>query len=190
MKKAIIAILLSCIMGIAFAQVNQPLDGFWGIKWDSDIQTVKEAVKNKGGHELAIEDKDKLLYSGFFGGDEARILFCFYKEKLYTALVIYPYEANKVIEKYLEVKSQLVEKYGKPKIDLENFKSPYYRGDGLEERALRINKAFFSAHWFFSDKNEIFLTITPNLDVALKYTNKEAEEELDQEKQKKNLSDF
>lgn len=190
MRRIVIAILLSCIIGVTFAQVNQPLDSFWGIKWDSNIQTVKEAVKNKGEYELSIDDKDTLLYSGTFGGGEARILFCFYKEKLYTALVIYPYEANKAIEKYLEVKSQLIEKYGKPKIDVENFKSPYYRGDGLEERAIRINKAFFSAHWFFSDKNEIFLTITPDLDVALKYTNKEAEEELVQAKQKKNLSDF
>ena len=83
MKRIVIALLMSCIVGIVFAQVNQTLEGFWGIKWDSDVETVKDAVKNKGTYPLLDGDKTSLLYEGTFGGSEARIFFFFYEEKLY-----------------------------------------------------------------------------------------------------------
>lgn len=190
MKKAIIAILLSCIMGIAFAQVNQPLDGFWGLKWNSDTATVKEAIKNKGSYKLLMEETGVLAYSGTFGGDDATIILTFYEEKLYAAAVVYPYKKNMAIQKYREVKSQLSKKYGKPDADIENFKSPYSSGDGYEETAIKINKAFFWTEWVFSDKNTISITITSDLEVFLRYANVEVQEKINKEKQKKNLSDF
>ena len=94
-------------MGIAFAQVNQPLDGFWGLKWNSDTATVKEAIKNKGSYKLLLEETGVLAYSGTFGGDDATIILTFYEEKLYAAAVVYPYKKNMAIQKYREVKSQL-----------------------------------------------------------------------------------
>lgn len=190
MKKRIIVLFMFCLSVVLFAQVKQPLDGFWGIKWNSDIKTAEKAVQNKGKHTLIEKSNARLLYSGMFGGEEAIIAFFFDDDKFYLAQVTYPYEENRALAKYLRIKSLITEKYGPPEDDVMCFLPPYRLGDGYEELARKMNKAILTACWYFSDNNEVFIDLDSNLEVRLYYKNSEIHDKLLKEVQEKNMSDF
>jgi hypothetical protein len=56
--------------------------------------------------------------------------------------------------------NDLRDKYGIPDRDIEEYKSPYEKGDGHEETALFVNKATIYNQWFFDNGDFIFVDVT------------------------------
>lgn len=187
---AIFIIFIMTMTSAGFAQVQQPLDNFWGIKWGTDVETTKTIIKTKKNCEIEYIDDENIMCAGKFGGMEATITFNFHNKKLCKGFVMYPYEINRAIRNYNEIKSNLIEKYGTPKFDIENFKSPYHSGDGYEEQAIRLHKANFAATWIFSDANKLGILITDTLKIAVMYINTQVDEKIKKEEHKENMSDF
>lgn len=187
---AIFIIFIMTMTSAGFAQAHQSLDNFWGIKWDTDIETIKTIIKTKKNCEIEYIDDENIICAGKFGGKEATITFYFHNKKLYKGVVMYPYEINKAIRNYNEIKSNLIEKYGTAQFDIEDFESPYYSGDGYEEQAVLLNKAHFGAKWIFSDANELGILLTNKLKIAVMYINIQVNEKIRKEEHKENMSDF
>ena len=190
MKKIISIVLCLLATSICFAQVNQNLDGFWGIKWGADAETTRKIIEKKENCKIEQINDENILCKGKFGGEDAYILFDFYNNELYSGFVVYPYEENKTLSNYNALKLNLTKKYGQPTKDVHDFAPPYYLGDGYEETAIKVNKALFFADWIFADKNKLRLAIAKDLTIALIYQNTKILEIVSDAEHEKNMSDF
>jgi hypothetical protein len=70
------------------------------------------------------------------------------------------------------VKDQLITKYGKPHKDYELYQSPYAKGDGFAEQAIKMNKSTIAAFWI-SDEGNCMLKVTKELAVNISYEAKD-----------------
>ena len=171
MRKVVLLTLTFVVTSIVWGQEREALPGFWGIPWDTDHIGVRAAVEKKGNYELIEGTEEGIMYKGLFGGAEATIIFFFYQNKIERGAVIYDYESNSAFSTFYKVKDQVIGKYGQPSEENEVFKSPYYKGDGYEELAVKLKKAIINATWDFKDGNEISIFIATNLEIYLLYDN-------------------
>lgn len=169
---------------------EKELSGFWGINWGTSIGESKSIISNKGNYELIEDNVDGIVYKGKFGGEDATICLGFFRNQLYRGIVIYPYEENKAISKYQDVKELITKKYGIPTKTIEQFQRPYYKGDGYEEQAIRTNKAFYASTWSFAENNMIMVAIGNSLETYLSYQNSKLAKENDEIEKEKNMEDF
>ncbi len=178
----------------AQGEVSKQLATFWGIAWRSSVDDVKELIKNKNCHLLEEgETKDGcygLVCNGTFGGEQAKIYFFFYKDRLFSGKIYYAYRIGEAINSYMGVKRLLEKKYGdatyveeaKPSIDAEN---PLSAESLIKNEGLK-----FASKWEFDDENYIIVNITDELGVRIIYTNNVLREKAIKEMEDAKLKDF
>jgi len=186
MKKSILTLTLLFLISVLFAQ---NLDGFWGVKWGIGKQEIRTYLASKN-IAIAGEDNESIAVVTPFGGKPATISYRFYNNQLYGAMVIYDYVDNLALKNYQSTVAILTEKYGSPTYVESNYESPYYKGDGYEEQAIRLNKGSEFSRWIFKDQNILVCSIGTNLSMSLIYINKELYFQYQAEKDKQTSSDF
>lgn len=188
-----------------FFSVNtfgQGIEGFMGIKFGTSIDVVKKTMLSKPGCTLdnKYSDTNHLVFDGikFAGRETLFIRFEFVDKKFHTATAFFkPNLSSKTIDLYNEIKSEINEKYYITEEDFEIYRSPYEKGDGYTESAIRLGKASFSAFWKYKNTNTtedvnnyIALEINENLNIELSYQDGVLVKISSQRKKAKNNTDY
>jgi len=161
MKKAVL--LFSFLIIVLTLSFSDLLTGFLGIPFGSTKDQVISAMSAKTTIK-PVYGEDSIIYPNmkFAGKDTDEISFNFYQDYFYIAMVIVVPERNRALETYYAIKEDYYTKYGTPRLDREEYSSPFKKGDGYEETALFANKAFIAAIWFFDEDNNIFIELSYN----------------------------
>lgn len=197
MKNFILIILLL----VSVNSFSQTLDGFFGMKFGSSKESIKKIMLEKPGcnFDTKHSTEDILIFNGlkFAGRDIQFMLFSFTNNKFHTSRVVLVSELeSKTVELYNEIKGELNEKYFTTKSDYEFYKSPYEKGDGYTESAIKLGKAEFSAFWKFKNPNSpegqniISLEINPSLSISLGYQDGVLIKEVVSKTKEKNYKDY
>jgi hypothetical protein len=160
-------------LGVVFQACPISAQGivFGGMNWGTPVDSVRRVLASKG-FVLAKKDDEDLRYTGTSLGHQA-ILWAYIDRghlvKVTVALLTPDRSAREV---YQEMKSSLSEKYGVPVAVLDEFKSPYFDGDGYEDQAIRLGKAQFETIWskpMLGGDSLLAIEITPALSVRISY---------------------
>jgi hypothetical protein len=166
--KIIVLIFAICIK--SFVCYSQE---FLGIKPSGNKDyTIKQFVEKGFKFEYSLENAS-FLNGKINGNDFDLIIFNTPKSKqVYKFLVSLP-----KLSSFYSLKTQfdvykviLIEKYGKPSDIRNHFFSPYEEGDGNELVALKSDRAFIAAYWYFPN-SEIELKLSPTLETQISYQN-------------------
>jgi len=173
---------------------EKKLATFWGVPWRTTIADTKELLKAKNC-KLLEEGNTKdgcygLVCEGTFGGEEAEIYFFFYKDRLFSGKIYYPYKQGEALNSYTEVKRLLEKKYGNATY-VEEAKLSRYGEDVLSSELLIKNEGLkFASKWEFNDENYIIVNITDKLGVRIIYTHNGLRSKAIKEMEDIKLSDF
>jgi hypothetical protein len=162
------------------------------VKWGSSEETAKQVLEGKG-MKLVHETKTALNFQGQFAGENTNIIILYFtNSQLYMASVAYTTEPNEALSKYEEYSTLLIKKYGEPDKTVEHFLSPYYKGDGYEEQAIRLNKALIGRQWNFSNNTQILIAPTyfNVMLVSIIYTDNVLKNKADQAQNEQNMGDL
>lgn len=173
-----IALMLSMITADA-----QTLTGCFGVQFSASIEQVKQMMKDKHSDaELLRDDPTFIAYiKGEWAGRKAYIWAFSFNDKgqLHTASVtLKPEKESGIFELYDAVSSDLAEKYGSPKGDVERWSYPYTASDKYAHgiTALKLGKAKIQKTWWFEngsqtddDDNAIQINITDDPYVNIRY---------------------
>lgn len=169
-----------CTMAILIgsAHAEAPMN-FADIPWGSSQQEVTKKFKSLG-FKAGPPDKDNdIRYDGGTLIGTKAIAFAFFSDaKLAKITIALLPQNHKSISTYEEMKEILIKKYGPPDVNFEEFQSPYYKGDGYEEQAIRLGKGTFFSSW----KSRVAVTINENLAVAIMYESPSWPQESDRRK--------
>ena len=178
----------------AEGEEEKKLASFWGVPWRSSVNDVKELLKSKSC-QLLEEGNTKdgcygLVCDGTFGGEVAEIYFFFYKDRLFSGKIYYPYKQGQAISSYMEVKRLLEKKYGSATY-VEEAKLANYGEDSLSGELLIKNEGLkFASKWEFDDENYIIVNITDKLGTRVIYTNNALRGKAIKEMEDVKLKDF
>jgi hypothetical protein len=170
MKRTLL-ITLTLIPFFGMSQTTKPIDGFLGIKFGSDAETVKAAIKAKGGIFMLKSSKPDLLeFMGVKLGHRTASMFAvkLIDNKAFEADFFFDPELEaKAIDEYDALGSDINEVYGKGEAT-KKFKSPYSDGDGFELTAIKSGSADYQTVWQSGD-NTISESIDNDLSTELTY---------------------
>ena len=157
--KKILILMVFCLLSIgAIAQEHLT---FKGIPIDGSLSSFVTKLKTQG-FKVMSSDTSFAQLEGNFGGELCTILVNTTKKTgiVYNVCVALPESSSwsSIKNKYEEYKSSLTEKYTKPQ-SIEEFKDPYYEGDGYEMTALKTNKCTYISR-FLLKNGIIYLSMT------------------------------
>ena len=89
------------------------------------------------------------VYSGTFAGSNVVVDVVSTSNVVWKILVEYPEASSffRLESDYEDMVGQFKKKYGEPTEHFEFFSEPYYKGDGYEMQALRLNKCNYASYW-------------------------------------------
>lgn len=197
MKKTLISLVFVSVVVFllnAEGEEEKKLGTFWGVPWRTSVNDVKGALKNKDC-KLKEEGITKdgcygLVCDGTFGGNKAEIYFFFYKDRLFSGKIYYPYKEGEAINTYSEMKRLLEKKYGNASYTDEAKLSTYNEDNSSGELLIKTEGLKFASKWDFSDENYIIINITKELGTRIIYTNNSLRSKALQELENLKLNDF
>lgn len=197
MKKTLISLVFVSVVVFllnAEGEEEKKLGTFWGVPWRTSVNDVKGALKNKDC-KLKEEGITKdgcygLVCDGTFGGNKAEIYFFFYKDRLFSGKIYYPYKEGEAINTYLEMKRLLEKKYGNASYTDEAKLSTYNEDNSSGELLIKTEGLKFASKWDFNDENYIIINITKELGTRIIYTNNSLRSKALQELENLKLNDF
>lgn len=135
---------------------------FMNIPINGTLSSFVSKLKAKGFKLQGQNEKTSIL-SGRFAGESATIS-VMSTAKTHTVYVVCVTMGEcsswKMLKNdYFKYKKMYTSKYGKPKMEDENFKEPYYDGDGYELQALEKGKCSYSSY-FRCDNCDIYVSIS------------------------------
>lgn len=158
------------IASVACLAAAEPRPCFANLVWGNTSLQVKAHLGDKG-YELNESDKSSIGPLLFFKGsvaNEDAIIACFFSasDQLLKVLVRLTTADDAAINKFRSLQTSLGKKYGKPKSQyVDEFLSPYEKGDGYAEQAVKMGKGFYNIFW----ANGVALAVTKTLDVDVTY---------------------
>ncbi len=188
MKKFFTVIVLLILV---FSVSAEPLTGFWGIRFGSSVRETKTALASKGiigASRRGDGNGDTLLAENVsFAGRITDIALYFFNDMFYMSCVYIPTSKYQLINEYLSVKNDLINKYGSPLFDVEHYRYPYKKGDGYEALAVQVGAAEIFTTWNFDMNNRVIATlrydnITDTYQVLLFYINETIREQRNNDK--------
>lgn len=164
-KKFTSALLFILITSFLHAEDKRP--NFADMPFGSSRDEVKKMLSSKGyvfSKNLKHQD---LLFTGEVASVKAQIGVVFNEDgKLVRTVVILLTEDKNAIAKFRSLRESLIKKYGKPKDDtVDVFLSPYEKGDGYAEQAVKLGKGLFLTQF----KGDVSLYVTEGLAVRIEY---------------------
>ncbi|MCX7775773.1 MAG: hypothetical protein N2067_06715 [Spirochaetaceae bacterium] len=160
-RKVILLVMLA--VGIMAAGA-QSATGFEDIVFGTSPDEARAAMKAKGyvasgqslDGELLVLRYASVGFSGIIWDSAA---LSFLRNRFFeSALVHYP-SAGKAYESFQTLRKVLISKYGTPATDIEQYLSPYKKGDGKVEEALRKKAATIECRWKFRNGVEIYASL-------------------------------
>ena len=142
----ILSMFLFCIQSLS-AQTEHIK--FMGIPITGSPIQMGEKLKAKGFVFKQKIDDDIREYSGTFAGSKVVVNIVSTSNIVWKILVEYPKVSSfsRLETDYEEMVAQFTKKYGEPTEHFEFFSKPYYKGDGYEMQALRLDKCFYTSYW-------------------------------------------
>lgn len=141
---------------------------------------TKEDVKNIESAELTLEQPDALAYKVKLNNDEFLALFYFNKKRFYQGVYLLKEKyvnENNFYNKYNEIKSILIEKYGEPKKITKKRSRNLY--NGIDEIGMAIQTGEYTEYTLWETKNSTILLIIEgeNFDskLTIRYNTKDPE---------------
>ena len=77
-----------------------------------------------------------------------------------------------LLDEYVQMKKQLILKYGAPDLQMETFHHPYKLGDGFETTALQAEKCEYCSIWMNKINTNVIVEISEFLQIYLAFENK------------------
>ena len=160
---------------------GQNIDGFMGMKFGSSSDVVKKIMLDKPDCTLDKKNSTitRMVFDGirFAGRKTLFVALSFIDDKLFNGSAYFkPDLESKTLDLYNEMREEINEKYYSTEFDFETYKSPYAKGDGHTEMAIKLGKANFAAFWTgkdpttgVADSNAISLEISESLFIVLNY---------------------
>lgn len=181
--------------------VTKPvLEGFWGIKFGSSPQVVRNAMLKKQGFTFNTESTNELMLygSGTFAGNEAEdLVFSFVDNKLNMVLLHFiPSFPSKILDLYHEISDGITKKYFEPDVDREDYSYPFEKDDGYFETAIQQGKATIGSAWNFDSPNhkdfynKIVVLVSSSMKVSLIYQDGYLCDLKNKREEEKNSSDY
>lgn len=184
MLTAILVVLFTFLTGATQEEIR-----FAGVPWNASAKVIKTAMADIG-LEFVEKDKDgDLVFEGTISGEPARLFAILTKgEKLVKWQIIIGPPDHRTLPYYRQLKSEMIEQYGSPKIDIEEWKYPYNDGDhvGHEETAIKNGKGTLAASWSRGESMYpgVVVQITDRLTVNVDYEGVGWSEELARRKKR------
>ena len=146
---------------------------FAGLGWTTPMDSVPRLLAARG-YKLVNDERDVagrwITLTGSLAGEEVRVSVTDAAGQVGKVSLYFEPERGFVFRLYERLKEQLTEKYGPPARAIEHFSSPYYKGDGYEEQAVRVGKGTFIVLWERpADGTTLGLTIQEDLSVVVVY---------------------
>ncbi len=169
------------ILFFVTSSYGQNIESFLGIKFGTSIDSVKRIMLSKPGCLIDKKNSDstQLVFDGvkFAGRETVLMQFKFVNKRFHTGIAfIKPRLTSQTVELYNTIKGEVNEKYYTTSEDFETYKSPYEKGDGYTESAIKLGKAIFEAYWKSKknsqtedEDNYICVEITDGLLIKISY---------------------
>ncbi|HEK20987.1 MULTISPECIES: hypothetical protein [unclassified Mucilaginibacter] len=179
-------------MGVT-VQTLKPIQGVLGIKFGSDLATVTEAVKTKGGViNRAGSKPDRLFVENISLGTKKSeyVIFLFIDNKMYGAAFVFKPELKpQLVDSYNALVKDISSVYGEGR-SVKDFKPPYEEGDGYEVQAITTGNASFLTYWINDDKSQINIMPQPDGTILLGYKDGKLGKLATEKDQEKEKADF
>jgi hypothetical protein len=172
MKNFTFIIILFLIPFCGVSQTKKPIDSFFGIKFRSSYEIVKDSMIARSGHLDTVKSKPDFLFFEDVkqdGSTAGVVTVKFVNNMAYEAGFVYrPDFESKIIDYYADLVNNLNALYGDSKI-IRNFKPPYTDGDYIQLKALRAGQGYYYNIWTGANKNQIITAIRrgPDVDATL-----------------------
>lgn len=197
MRKGLISLIFICVTVLllnAEEEGEKKLGTFWGVPWRTTINDVKGMLKGKDC-KLVEEGNTKdgcygLVCDGKFAGSKAEIRFFFYKDRLFSGRIYYPYKEGEALNTYTELKRLLEKKYGNATYVEEANLKAYNENSASTELLIKSEGLKFASKWEFSDGNYIIVNISKDLGTLITYTNNSLRNNALKEQEEVKLNDF
>jgi hypothetical protein len=196
-------ILLSIFLTLSSLCYSQGLEGFLGFKFGLGADSIKKVMLSKPGCKIDQENSNKnmLVFKGIpFAGREVQFIsFEFENNKFYMGTVMLNSPGEfKTVGLYNDVRSELNTKYFNASKTVEAYDSPYKKGDGNTETAIKLGKVNFSSFWYFKNPkstrkdiiNSISLSITYKMLIKIIYQDGVLNAEAIELSKRKNVQDY
>ncbi len=141
---------------------------FAGTKWGEDSATVAEKLDLIGFRFELATDPEEHVYRGSLIGNPAIAYVGFVDGGVADVTVAIESKEGRSKTLYDELKKTLIDKYGEPKEDLEDYTWPFKSGDKYEDLAITSGKATIGASWEDSG-SQLRLVLTETHWVAVRY---------------------
>jgi hypothetical protein len=158
------------MMGVAVETASGQDILFADIPWNSNVSLVKDALVSKGYTFVKKDVDGDLIFEKQAFGYKSRFMALLSPENgLVKWSISIPTPDPKAFDAYDVVVAQMQRKYGKPDFSLENYESPYEKGDGYEEQAVKLGKATIATVWKNTGEDGVGVQISENLAVIIFY---------------------
>ena len=174
------------LLFVSFLHAEEKRPNFADIPFGSSRDEVKKILLSKNYvFSTSVENlkENHLKFTGKVTNVKSTIYAVFNEDgKLVKTLVCLSTEDKDAIKKFRSLRKSLTKKYGKPDRDIvDSFLSPYRKGDGYAEQAVKVGKGFF-----ISSFGHVFLDVTEDLIVTIAYESVLWPKELDRRKKVEN----
>lgn len=142
---------------------GQKLEGVWGLKWGTSVDSAIIKIKKSKGYIPKIKSTDTttvLVYLDAKWGSETSIAtrLCFYKNKLYQGVGSFlPDSPKEFFDTYYNLKQSINDKYFEPQVDFEQYTPPYSKDDSFTQKFTAIFEGYggLKCDWNFSLKSNL-----------------------------------
>lgn len=166
-----LALALAALAATASAQVYT----FADIQWGSSAPKVISALQSRGYKNVSLNSNGDIAFAGTYAGLQAVGSAIMGNGGLLKVVynIITPDE--RAMRCYTDLRETLVGKHGAPSMNVRNFTTPYFDGDGFEETAIKTGKAQISTIWLAADCEAcgMMVSVTETLTVLLTYESPE-----------------
>ncbi len=127
---------------------GQETPTFADLAWGISRQAAKATLVAKG-YTFVKEDEDHDLQFRTRVFEQPTVAYLMFNPrdelvKVYVVLATPDPQARTV---YRQMVDLLTEKYGKPSLEVENYTTPYFAGDGYEDQAIQLGKLSLGTIW-------------------------------------------
>lgn len=163
MKKFILSLTVVLLSLTSFAQAESPHLSFKGVPIDGTLNEYVQKMRKKGFTTLGTEDGVAILKGEFasYKGCVVGVYTLKQKDLVSTIRVVFPQCETWALlsNNYFTLKDMLMEKYGKPADEMEEFQSRYEpRDDSYKLANVRLGRCKFMTV-FETPKGQIILSI-------------------------------
>lgn len=186
---------VTILLILAFSVSAEPLTGFLGVPFRATTEEAR-AIMFARGYGVPEGDNEIVVWpNAKFAGRNAEIILYFFKDQFYLGIASIEADRGKALKMYNAMADDITLKYGKPKFDIEEYKSPYKKGDGYEETALYANSASIHKSWYFDNNNTIMVRLyyfkpAASIFVDVAYSDEELFNKYSEAKKSNDLSDL